>query len=54
MLSDNDDLRDRLEKEAATRAKETSDLRDQLDRETLDLKDKLEKEIAERKVIMKL
>ena len=54
MLSDNDDLRDRLEKEAATRAKETSDLRDRLDRETQDLKDKLDKEIAERKVIMKL
>ena len=50
LLSDNDDLRSRLEKEASERAKETADLRDRLDKETQNLKDKLDKEIADRKV----
>eukprot|EP00092_Neocalanus_flemingeri_P063548 GFUD01076924.1.p1 GENE.GFUD01076924.1~~GFUD01076924.1.p1 ORF type:complete len:473 (+),score=180.94 GFUD01076924.1:88-1506(+) len=49
LVSDNDDLRSRLEKEAAERTKETAELRDRLDKETQDLKDRLEKEIAERK-----
>jgi len=49
LLSDNDDLRSRLEKEASERAKETADLRDRLDKETQNLKDKLDKEIADRK-----
>ena len=49
-MSDNDDLRSRLEKESAERAKETSELRDRLDKETQDLKDRLNKEIEERKV----
>jgi len=48
LLSDNDDLRSRLEKEAAERAKETADLRDRLDKETKDLRDRLNKEIADR------
>ena len=50
LLSDNDDLRSRLEKEAAERTKETAELRDRLDKETKDLKDRLDKEIGERKV----
>ena len=50
LLSDNDDLRQRLDQEAAERKKETADLRERLDRETADLKDKLDREVAERKV----
>ena len=50
LLSDNDDLRGRLEKEAAERTKETTELRDRLDKETQDLRDRLDKEVAERKV----
>jgi len=49
LVSDNDDLRSRLEKEAAERTKETAELRDRLDKETKDLKDRLDKEIADRK-----
>lgn len=49
LLSDNDDLRSRLEKEAAERARETAELRDRLDKETQDLKDRLDKEVADRK-----
>ena len=50
LLSDNDDLRQRLDQEAAERKKETGELRDRLEKETNELKDKLDKEIAERKV----
>ena len=50
LLSDNDDLRQRLDQEAAERKKETADLRERLEKETADLKDKLDKEVAERKV----
>ena len=50
LLSDNDDLRSRLDKEAADRARETQDLRDRLDKECGALKEKLDKEIADRKV----
>ena len=50
LLSDNDDLRQRLDQEAAERKKETADLRERLDKETADLKDKLDREVAERKV----
>ena len=50
LLSDNDDLRHRLDQEAAERKKETADLRERLEKETADLKDKLDKEVAERKV----
>lgn len=48
LLSDNDDLRQRLEAEAAERKKETAELRDRLEKETGDLKEKLNNEIAER------
>ena len=50
LLSDNDDLRQRLEAEAAERKKETAELRERLEKETGDLKQKLDNEIAERKV----
>ena len=50
LLSDNDDLRQRLDQEAAERKKETAELRDRLEKETNELKDKLDKEVAERKV----
>ena len=50
LLTDNDDLRQRLDQEAAERKKETADLRERLEKETADLKDKLDKEVAERKV----
>ena len=50
LLSDNDDLRQRLDQETAERKKETGELRDRLEKETNELKDKLDKEIAERKV----
>ena len=50
LLSDNDDLRQRLEAEAAERKKETAELRERLEKETGDLKEKLDNEIAERKV----
>ena len=50
LLSDNDDLRQRLEAEAAERKKETAELRDRLEKETGDLKEKLNNEIAERQV----
>ena len=50
LLSDNDDLRQRLDQEAAERKKETADLRERLEKETADIKDKLDKEVAERKV----
>jgi len=49
LLSDNDDLRSRLDKETADRERETAELRDRLDRETKDLRDKLNQEIQERK-----
>jgi len=49
LLSDNDDLRSRLEKEAADRERETAELRDRLDKETKDLRDKLSQEIQDRK-----
>merc|ERR1712110_1353678 len=49
LLSDNDDLRQRLEAEAAERKKETAELREGLEKETGDLKEKLDNEIAERK-----
>ena len=50
LLSDNDDLRSRLDKEAADRSRETQDLRDRLDKECGALNGKLDKEIADRKV----
>ena len=50
LLNDNDDLRQRLEQEAAERKKETAELRDRLEKETNDLRDKLNNEIADRKV----
>jgi len=50
LLSDNDDLRDRLEKEAAERARETEELRARLEKETSNLRDQLNKEIEDRKV----
>jgi len=49
LLSDNDDLRSRLDKEAADRSRETQDLRDRLDKECGALNGKLDKEIADRK-----
>ena len=52
LLSDNDDLRQRLEAEASERKKETAELRDRLEKETGDLKEKLSNEIAERKVVL--
>ena len=53
LLNDNDDLRQRLEQEAAERKKETAELRDRLEKETNDLRDKLNNEIADRKVVPK-
>jgi len=49
LLTDNDDLRASLNKEAAERARETADLRDRLEKECGDLRDRLAKEIQERK-----
>ena len=46
LLSDNDDLRQRLEAEAAERKKETAELRDRLEKETGDLKEKLNNEMT--------
>lgn len=48
LLSDNDDLRGRLDKESAERSRETAELRDRLDKETKDLRDRLNKEIQDR------
>ena len=50
LLSDNDDLRQRLDQEVADRKRETGELRDRLEKETGELKERLDTEIAERKV----
>jgi len=49
LLSDNDDLRQRLDQEVADRKRETGELRDRLEKETGQLKERLDTEIAERK-----
>jgi len=49
LLTDNDDLRNRLDKEAAERARETAALRERLDKECGNLRDRLNKEIEDRK-----
>jgi len=48
LLSDNDDLRSRMDKESAERSRETAELRDRLDKETKDLRDRLNQEIKDR------
>jgi len=49
LLTDNDDLRSRLDKECAERARETADLKERLERECGHLTDKLNMEAQERK-----
>jgi len=50
LLSDNQDLRDKLKAESEQRAKETAGLRDRLEQETRDLRSQLDREISERTV----